>query len=78
MKERYAPERSSLARMADLRTSDGEEEEEDEGTTSSWLLCRSSEDFLLFFCSWGKKKMAAHGQLNAGFSLAQEQEAGSH
>lgn len=45
VKERYAPERSTLLRMAFLRTRDGEEV----AKASSWLLCGSSEDFWFFF-----------------------------
>lgn len=40
VKERYAPERSALARMAFFRTSEGEEVK-----TSSWPLWGSSKDF---------------------------------
>ena len=51
VKERYAPERSALVRMAFFRTREGEEV----GKTSSWLLCGSSEGFR-FFCRGGKRK----------------------
>lgn len=46
VKERYAPERRTLVRMAFFRIKDGEEVK-----NSSWLLCGSSGGFWLFF--WG-------------------------
>lgn len=71
VKERYAPERSSLVRMAFLRIRDGEE---DLTEISSWLLCGSSADLWLFFCRCGSGEESLNWKkVNPFLGLAQSE-----